>query len=110
MRKNIPVKLSEKVYVMAHDLNMSVSDLVRESLNHVSPENYSIRDVITNSMSRECFHKRNTSVLITRENEVLLEKVSRLYHVGTGCFINSAVELYYTMQMYAYKRKETKSR
>ena len=107
--EKLSVKLSEKVYVMSRDLNMSISDLIRESLNHVSPKNYSIRDVITNSLIRDYSHKCNTSVLITRENEVLLEKVLRLYHVGTGCFINSAVELYYTMQMYAYKRKETKS-
>lgn len=104
MRK-LSVKLSEKVYVMSHDLNMSISELIRESLNSVNPKNYSIRDVITNSVIKDCCHKRNTSVLITRENEDLLEKVSGLYYVGTGCFINSAVDLYYAMQMYTYKKK-----
>lgn len=42
MRK-ISVKLSEKVYVMSCDLNMSNSNLIRESLNSVNPKNYSIR-------------------------------------------------------------------
>lgn len=37
MRK-ISVKISEKAYVMSRDLNMSISDLIRESLNYVGPE------------------------------------------------------------------------
>lgn len=37
MRK-IYVKLSEKVYVMSCDLNMSNSNLIRESLNSVNPK------------------------------------------------------------------------
>lgn len=105
MRK-ISVKISEKVYVMSRDLNMSISDLIRESLNYVSPKNYSIRDVITNSMIKDRFRKCNTSVLITEENVALLEKVTGLYRVGTGVFINSAVDLYYAMQIFPYKRKE----
>ena len=105
MRK-ISVKISEKVYVMSRDLNMSISDLIRESLNYVDSKNYSIRDVITNSMIKDRFRKCNTSVLITEENEALLEKVAGLYRVGTGVFINSAVDLYYAMQIFPYKRKE----
>lgn len=105
MRK-ISVKISEKVYVMSRDLNMSISDLIRESLNYVGPGNYSIRDVITNSMIKDRFRKCNTSVLITEENVALLEKVTGLYRVGTGVFINSAVDLYYAMQIFPYKRKE----
>lgn len=89
MRK-ISVKLSEKVYVMSCDLNMSNSNLIRESLN---------------SAMRDCRHKRGTSVYITDENEVLLEQVSRLYHVGKEDFINSAVELYY-MQIHTYKKEK----
>lgn len=98
MRK-ISVKLSEKVYYMSSVLNMGISDLIRESLNYVSPQNYSIRDVITNSIFKDCFHKRNTSVLITRENEALLEYVSSKYHVSKEGFINSAVDLYCAMQI-----------
>lgn len=105
MRK-ISVKISEKVYVMSRDLNMSISDLIRESLNCVSSKNYSIRDVITNSMIKDRSRKCNTSVLITGENEALLEKVTGLYRVGTGVFINSAVDLYYAIQIFPYKRKE----
>lgn len=105
MRKKISVKLSEKVYAMSCDLNMSNSNLIRESLNSVNPKNYSIRDVITNSAMRDCRHKRRTSVYITDENEVLLEQVSRLYYVDKEDFINSAVELYYYMQIHTYKRK-----
>lgn len=84
------MKLSEKVYVMSCDLNMSNSNL--------------IRDVIINSAMRDCSHKRRTSVYITGENEVLLEQVSRLYYVDKEDFVNSAVELYY-MQIHTYKRK-----
>lgn len=105
MRK-ISVKLSEKVYVMSRDLNMSNSNLIRESLNSVNPKNYSIRDVITNSAMRDCRHKRRTSVYITDENEVLLEQVSRLYYVDKEDFINSAVELYYYMQIHTYKKEK----
>lgn len=104
MRK-ISVKLSEKVYVMSRDLNMSNSNLIRESLNSVNPKNYSIRDVIINPAIKDCRHKRRTSVYITDENEVLLEQVSRLYYVGKEDFINSAVELYYYMQIHTYKKE-----
>jgi hypothetical protein len=84
MRK-ISVKLSEKVYVMSRDLNMSISDLIRDSLNYVGePKNYSIGDVVKNCMIKDCFHKHNTSVLITEEHEVLLEQASSQYYVGTG--------------------------
>lgn len=99
MRK-ISVKISEKVYVMSCDLNMRISDLIRESLNYVgSRGNYSIGDVVANSMIKDRFPKRNTSVLITEEHEALLEQASSQYYVGTGVFINSAVELYYTTQI-----------
>lgn len=104
MRK-LSVKLSEKVYVMSRDLNVSISDLIRDSLNYVGGlGNYSIGDVVKNCMIKDCFHedcfhKRNTSVLITEEHEALLEQASSQYYVGTGVFINSAVELYYTMQI-----------
>lgn len=99
-------KISEKVYVMFCDLNMSISDLIRELLNHVGPKNYAIGDVVANSMIKDCFHKHNTSVLITEEHEVLLEQASSQYYVGTGVFINSAVELYYTMQINTKKGGE----
>lgn len=105
MRK-ISVKLSEKVYYMSSVLNIRISDLIRGSLNYVSPQNYSIRDVITNSMSKDCFHKRNTSVLITRENEALLEYVSSMYNVSKEGFINSATDLYCAMQIRSKKGGE----
>lgn len=105
MRK-ISVKLSEKVYVMSRDLNMSNSNLIRESLNFVNPKNYSIRDVIINSAIKDCRHKRRTSVYITDENEVLLEQASHLYYVDKEDFINSAVELYYYMQIHTYKKRK----
>lgn len=89
---------------MSRELNMSISDLIRESLNYVSPQNYSIgdviRDVFNKSVFKERSPKRNTSVLITEEHEALLEQASSQYYVGTGVFINSAVELYYAMQIY----------
>lgn len=94
-------KISEKVYVMSCDLNMSISDLIRESLNYVEVwGSYSIGDVVANSMIKDRFHRRNTSVLITEEHEAILEQASSQYYVGTGVFINSAVELYYAMQIY----------
>lgn len=76
MRK-ISVKLSEKVYVMSCDLNMSNSNLIRESLN---------------SAMRDCRHKRRTSVYITDENEVLLEQVSRLYYMQIHTYKRKGVE------------------
>lgn len=102
MRK-ISVKLSEKVCYMSSVLNMGISDLIRESLNHVGPQNYSIRDVITNYMFKDGFHKHSTSVLITRENEALLEYVSSKYHVSKEGFINSAADLYCAMQIRSKK-------
>lgn len=98
MRK-IFVKLSEKVYFMSCELNMSISDLIGESLNHIGLRNYSIGNVVRNSMFKDCFPKHSTTVSITEENEELLEYVSNMYYVSKEGFINSAVELYYTMQI-----------
>lgn len=89
---------------MSCELNMSISDLIRESLNYIGLQNYSIGDVVRKFMFKDCFPKHSTIVSITEENEELLEYVSNMYHVSKEGFINSAVELYYTMQINTKRR------